>query len=85
MILAADFGGTTIKPGLVRDGCILGRSRLHACANRPMWERLEAVACEWESLLKTNGFTLQIGSYTIRPHGPSVGRECATMKALIRT
>ncbi len=23
--------------------------------------------------------------YTIRPHGPSAGRECATMKALVRT
>ena len=26
-----------------------------------------------------------VGRYTIRPHGPSVGRECATMKALVRT
>lgn len=59
MILAADFGGTTIKLGLVREDCILARSRLDACANRPMAERLEAVASEWETLLKTNGFTLQ--------------------------
>lgn len=60
MILAADFGGTTIKLGLVREGRILARSRLDAYANRPMAERLEAVACEWELLLKTNGYTLQI-------------------------
>ncbi len=26
-----------------------------------------------------------VGPYTIRPHGSSVGRECATMKAFVRT
>ena len=26
-----------------------------------------------------------IGSYTIRPHGPSIGSECATVKAFVRT
>ena len=26
-----------------------------------------------------------IGSYTIRPHGPSAGKECATIKAFVRT
>ena len=26
-----------------------------------------------------------VGKYTIRPHGPSVGSECATMKAFVRT
>ena len=25
-----------------------------------------------------------IGEYTIRPHGPSIGKECATIKAFIR-
>jgi glucokinase len=59
MILAADFGGTTIKLGLVRDGRILARSRLDACAHRPMSERLEAVAGEWEALLMANGFARQ--------------------------
>jgi len=59
MILAADFGGTTIKLGLVRDGRLLARSRLDACAHRPMLERLEAVAGAWESLLEANGFTRQ--------------------------
>ena len=58
MILAADFGGTTIKLGLVQDGCVVAGSRLEACADRPMPERLEAVACEWEKLLKNRGATL---------------------------
>lgn len=26
-----------------------------------------------------------VGEYTIRPHGPSVGKECATIKAFVRT
>lgn len=26
-----------------------------------------------------------VGAYTIRPHGPSVGAECATLKAFVRT
>ena len=26
-----------------------------------------------------------IGEYTIRPHGPSIGKECATIKAYVRT
>lgn len=26
----------------------------------------------------------QVGSYTIRPHGPSKGKECATIKAFVR-
>ena len=26
-----------------------------------------------------------VGAYTIRPHGPSVGRECATIKGYVRT
>jgi hypothetical protein len=26
-----------------------------------------------------------VGEYTVRPHGPSIGKECATMKALVRT
>jgi mannose-6-phosphate isomerase class I len=26
-----------------------------------------------------------VGSYTIRPHGPSVGKRCATIKAYVRT
>jgi len=26
-----------------------------------------------------------VGKYTIRPHGPAVGKQCATMKAFVRT
>jgi hypothetical protein len=26
-----------------------------------------------------------VGPYTVRPHGPSVGRQCATLKAFVRT
>jgi hypothetical protein len=26
-----------------------------------------------------------VGSYTIRPHGLSAGKECATIKAFVRT
>jgi len=26
-----------------------------------------------------------VGAYTIRPHGPGIGQECATMKAYVRT
>jgi len=59
MILAADFGGTTIKFGLVRNGGIVAQSRLDACADRPMSNQLEVVACEWESLLKAKGHTLR--------------------------
>jgi glucokinase len=55
MILAADFGGTTIKLGLIRAGVIIARSRLDACADRSMSERLEAVAVEWEALLTKSG------------------------------
>ena len=58
-ILAADFGGTTIKLGLVQNGRVSARSRLDACADRPMTERLEAVACEWESLLQKSGSKIQ--------------------------
>ena len=55
MILAADFGGTTIKPGVVRDGSITARPQLEANADRPMSDRLEAVASAWETLLKKAG------------------------------
>ena len=59
MILAADFGGTSIKLGLVRNGSLIARSRLDACADRPMSDRLEAVASAAEVLLKENNFFLQ--------------------------
>ena len=59
LILAADFGGTTIKLGLVRDGGVIAGTRLDACAERPMAERLEAVACAWEGLLTKAGCGVQ--------------------------
>ena len=55
MILAADFGGTTIKLGIVQQGNISARLRLEARADRPMAERLEAVAAAWERMLKEIG------------------------------
>ena len=57
-ILAGDFGGTTIKLGLVQDGCLAARSQLEARAVWPMSDRLEAAACEWEKLLKNHEVTL---------------------------
>jgi glucokinase len=57
MILAADFGGTTIKAGVVRHGTISARLRLEAHSDRPMTERLEAVARAWEALLAKDGST----------------------------
>ncbi len=27
----------------------------------------------------------QVGEYTVRPHGPSIGKECATLEASVRT
>jgi glucokinase len=49
--LAADFGGTSIKLGVVREGQVLARNRLPAHADRPMAERLEAVAESWQSMV----------------------------------
>jgi glucokinase len=59
MILAADFGGTTIKAGVVRNGAVSARLRLAAHAGKPMAERLEAVARAWEELLSQTGSTLR--------------------------
>ena len=58
MILAADFGGTSIKIGLVQEGRVLARSRLDAHADHPLAERLEAVACEWQAMLKNSSHSL---------------------------
>ena len=56
--LAADFGGTSIKLGVVRDGQVLARSRMPANADRPMAERLEAVADGWQSMAADLGLSL---------------------------
>jgi glucokinase len=59
MILAADFGGTTIKLGIVKDGKVVTQLRLDAQAERPMTEGLEKVAAGWEQLLEGVGRTLR--------------------------
>jgi glucokinase len=58
MILAADFGGTTVKLGIVRDGSFLARARLEVEAQRTMADQLESVAGIWESLLQKQGYVL---------------------------
>jgi glucokinase len=58
MILAADFGGTTIKLGLVRAGHVIARSRLEVQADHPFVDALERVAVQWEILLKGIGLAL---------------------------
>jgi glucokinase len=58
MILSADFGGTTIKYGLVRDGRVIARGSLDACASFPMSNRLETLAVAWELLLAENAVPL---------------------------
>jgi glucokinase len=59
MILVADFGGTTIKLGLVQDTQIIAKTRLDALANHPMQDRLEVVAKSWESLLQEQSRSLK--------------------------
>lgn len=59
MVLAADFGGTTIKLGIVQDGRLLASEHIPAQAERPMPERLECIAGRWEAMLAHAGLTLQ--------------------------
>ncbi len=61
MILAADFGGTTIKLGLVREGRILARTRIDVEADRTMADQLEAAALAWEALMRKEGAVPQAG------------------------
>ncbi|HEV2692551.1 MAG TPA: ROK family protein [Verrucomicrobiae bacterium] len=58
MILAADFGGASIKLGLVRENRVVARSRLETRPEYSFADTLEAVATEWGSLLKSQGLTL---------------------------
>jgi len=60
-VLAADFGGTTIKLGVARAGELRARESLPAEAERPMTERLEAVAMHWEAMLDRSGISLDTG------------------------
>ena len=42
-------------------------------------------AFEQASALEPDNEQAAVGQYIIRPHGASVGRECATMLAYVRT
>jgi len=59
MILVADFGGTTIKLGLVQDARIVANRRIDALADHTMQDRLEAVAKAWECLLDEHSLTMK--------------------------
>lgn len=53
--LAADFGGRRIKLGLVRNGVVIAQDVLPAEADRPLAERLPAVAHALEKLCSQAG------------------------------
>lgn len=53
--LAADFGGRRIKLGLVRNGAVIAQDVLPAEADRPLSERLPALAESLERLCTTSG------------------------------
>jgi glucokinase len=56
--LAADFGGTRIKLGVVRDGKVIAQSVIPAESGRHLTERLEAVATGLEKLCEQAGIAL---------------------------
>lgn len=56
--LAADFGGTRIKLGVVRDAVVIAQSVIPAESGRHLTERLEAVADGFEKLCEQAGITL---------------------------
>src|SRR6218665_1339101 len=58
-ILAADTGGTIIKLGVVRDGVVLAQNSIPAHSDRPLAERLPAIAAEWGELCIRAGTTLR--------------------------
>ena len=53
--LAADFGGTRIKLGVVRDGVVVAQSAIPAESGRHLTKRLEAVATGLEKLCERAG------------------------------
>ena len=57
-ILAADTGGTIIKLGVVRGGEALARESIPAHADRPLAERLPALAAAWRDLCDKAGTDL---------------------------
>jgi glucokinase len=56
--LAADFGGTRIKLGLIRDATVIAQSVIPAESGRHLTERLEAVADGLEKLCAEAGVAL---------------------------
>jgi glucokinase len=56
--LAADFGGTRIKLGVVRDGVVIAQSVIPAESGRHLTERLEAIAAGFEKICGQAGIAL---------------------------
>jgi glucokinase len=56
--LAADFGGTRIKLGIVKDATVVAQSVIPAESDRPLTERLEAVSIGLERLCEEAGVTI---------------------------
>ncbi len=58
-ILAADTGGTLIKLGIVQNGQVLAQSVIPAHSDRPLADRLPAVADAWRELCLAAGTPLE--------------------------
>lgn len=56
--LAADFGGTRIKLGVVKDAMVMAQSVIPAESGRHLTERLEAVSAGLEALCEQAGITI---------------------------
>lgn len=56
--LAADFGGTRIKLGVVKDASVIAQNVIPAESDRHLTDRLEAVAAGFERLCEHAGVTL---------------------------
>ncbi|HEY2082728.1 MAG TPA: ROK family protein [Verrucomicrobiae bacterium] len=56
--LGADFGGTRIKLGVVRDGVVVAQSVIPAESSRHLTERLEAIAAGFEKICAQAGVAL---------------------------
>ncbi len=57
-VLACDLGGTRIKLGAVRDGCVVARAMLEAESRRGLRRRLEAVEAKLRELAEQAGVGL---------------------------
>ena len=54
-VLAADMGGRRIKLGVVREGCVIAMEILSAGSDRPLKERMQAVAGAFRRLCARSG------------------------------